>query len=127
MFYPGQPVYVVDEKRLGIYIGWTPSNKYGQEPFMFVFTIIGADGEHSDTQIYGPSDLRPIVKPDKKAVTGQVNYKSNFQLDSISRSFTEPEANEMKDPFLNEMKKLLRAKWFSAKYEINLEPEETNK
>lgn len=122
MFYPGQAVYIPDEKRLGIFLSFSPDVKSNQnEPYMFVYTFLGTDGMESDTQVYNPSDIRPISKADKKSVTGQSSYATPFQRVVFSRVFTEKEAQEMATDFLNEMSKLLSSKWFTSKYEVDIE------
>jgi hypothetical protein len=120
MFYPGQVVYIPEEKRLGIYMGFNNDTKYPYKPYIFVFTILGTNGEESDTQIYDLNEARPIVKPDKKSLTGQAAYKTPFQRTSASKIYFEKEADASKELFITEMNKLLVTKWFNSKYEVNL-------
>lgn len=120
MFYTGQAVFIPSEKRLGIFCGHTIDSRYPYKPYMYVFTLLGDDGSESYTQVYDVVDIVPISKSDKKgSVTGQSSYKTPFQKPSISRTLSEAEAESLKPRFIEEMIKLMKAKWVKTNYEID--------
>lgn len=121
MFYPGQLVHIPadDEKRLGVYLGFGNEAKYPYKPYMYVFTLLGDNGDDSYTQIYNPDELRPLSKPDKKSKTGQITYKTSFQRPTFSRIFFDKEAEGMRGQFIEEMFKISKMKWFKDQYEID--------
>lgn len=126
MFYPGQPVYIPEEKRLAIYLGFGNYTKYPYEKYMYVLVLQGEDGSESELNYFDVNKVEPLVKADKKSVTGQRVYFSHFQKDSISKTYSEKEATDLNSTFLEELLKLSRAKWVKGTYEIDLKPSKNN-
>jgi hypothetical protein len=120
MLYPGQAVYIPKEKKIGIYISFIAPKFNHQKPDMFVYLGVGKDLSESDTVSYNPEEIIPLAKPDKKSPTGQTMYETPFQRDAFHKKFYDTEAEEHGPVFIEEMQKLLRAKWVKEKYEIDL-------
>lgn len=122
MFYPGQAVYYPEEKRLGIYLGYTYENKYPYDKILYVYTLFGKDASDSVTQIYEPKDLQSLSVPSKESITGQLSYRTPFQRNSLTKEFSDEDATAHKEAFRAQLLKISRAKWFKDKYELNLKP-----
>lgn len=119
MLYPGQLVYAPEEKKVGIYVAYDPDVKARQEPTLYVYLFIGEKGEHSDTCIYAPKELVPVTIPDKKSLTGQSLYVTDFQRAKFSHWFSDKEVESHETVFLEELAKVQNLKWFKQKYEID--------
>jgi hypothetical protein len=122
MYYPGQPLYFPDEKKVGIFLSSELDTRYPYEPTFYALTYIGEHGEESDICFYEVKEITPIVEPDKVSVTGQKLHYGKFARESAKQYYTKEEIEEgtLEADMLQSLKSLMSKKWFKDKYEIDL-------
>jgi hypothetical protein len=118
--YPGQLVYIPDEKKLGIYLAYELGKQRWDDPSVYVWRFTSKDGSTSDTFIYDFKELVPITVPDKKSITGQRLYVTGFQREDLTAFIGDKTLEELEPSILAECQNVMKTKWFKDKYEIDL-------
>lgn len=119
MYYPLQPVYLVDDEAIGIYVGYKIDPKFPLIPDLWVYRLQGKDGKDSDTFLYQMSEIIPISETDSKSATKTKSMMiPGLTKDSVYKMPTEKDLEKIQHDLLNFMLKLYNSKTIQKKYKL---------
>ena len=118
MLYPGQIVYVKDEKHIGIFLG-EDKFKSSYKPNLNVFELKGENGSDSDTFLYEAHELEHLTEKTKKTVTGQQIHYGPFKKKTMSGVISEKEFEENENSYLTYLQTMVKEPWINEQYALD--------